>query len=105
MDARGGRLLAGSDGKVRRRPSLVWHVIPIVTNRALRRTWKTLAGKAGIPKEIRDRIQNHALHDVSSRSYDRWHYLPEKRQVRKCGTSSSGECSLKTEARQPDNRF
>jgi hypothetical protein len=36
-------------------------VIPIVTNRDLRRTWKTLAGKAGVPKDIRDRIQNHAL--------------------------------------------
>ena len=54
-------------------------VIPLVTNRDLRRTWKTLAGKAGLSKEIRDRIQNHALHDVSSRSYDRWTYLPEKR--------------------------
>lgn len=54
-------------------------VIPIVTNRDLRRTWKTLAGKAGLPKEIRDRIQNHALQDVSSKSYDRWSYMPEKR--------------------------
>jgi integrase len=54
-------------------------VIPIVTNRDLRRTWKTLAGKAGISKEIRDRIQNHALHDVSSKNYDRWTYMPEKR--------------------------
>jgi integrase len=54
-------------------------VIPIVTNRDLRRTWKTLAGKAGISKEIRDRIQNHAFHDVSSKSYDRWTYMPEKR--------------------------
>jgi integrase len=54
-------------------------VIPIVTNRDLRRTWKTLAGKAGISKEIRDRIQNHALQDVSSKSYDRWTYMPEKR--------------------------
>jgi integrase len=54
-------------------------VIPFVTNRDLRRTWKTLAGKAGVPKEIRDRIQNHALQDVSSKSYDRWTYLPEKR--------------------------
>jgi integrase len=54
-------------------------VIPIVTNRDLRRTWKTLAGKAGVSKEIRDRLQNHALQDVSSRSYDRWNYLPEKR--------------------------
>jgi len=36
-------------------------VIPLVTNRDLRRTWKTLAGMAGLSKEIRDRIQNHAL--------------------------------------------
>lgn len=54
-------------------------VIPIVTNRDLRRTWKTLAGKAGVSKEIRDRLQNHALQDVSSKSYDRWNYMPEKR--------------------------
>lgn len=40
---------------------------------------EALAGKAGVPKEIRDRIQNHALQDVSSKSYDRWTYLPEKR--------------------------
>lgn len=64
--------------------SFVWRqrdrgVIPSVTNRDLRRTWKTLAGKAGVPKEIRDRIQNHALQDVSSKSYDRWNYMPEKR--------------------------
>jgi integrase len=54
-------------------------VIPVVTNRDLRRTWKTLAGQAGVPKEIRDRIQNHALQDVSSKSYDRWNYMREKR--------------------------
>ena len=30
------------------------------TARDLRRTWKTLAGDAGIPKEMRDRLQNHA---------------------------------------------
>ena len=56
-------------------------IIPIVTNRDLRRTWKTLAGQAGISKEIRDRIQNHALHDVSSKNYDRWTYMPEKRRA------------------------
>ncbi len=50
-----------------------------MTNRDLRRAWRTLAGKAGIAKEIRDRIQNHALQDVSSKSYDRWSYMPEKR--------------------------
>jgi hypothetical protein len=32
-----------------------------------------------VPKEIRDRIQNHALQDVSSKNYDRWTYMPEKR--------------------------
>jgi hypothetical protein len=31
-----------------------------------------------VSKEIRDRIQNHALQDVSSRSYDRWNYMREK---------------------------
>jgi integrase len=54
-------------------------IIPLVTNHDLRRTWKTLAAKAGVSKEIRDRLQNHTLNDVSSKSYDRWHYMPEKR--------------------------
>lgn len=49
--------------------------------RDLRRTVKTLMGKAGIRKEDRDRFQNHALTDVSSRHYDRYDYLAEKRQV------------------------
>ncbi len=64
--------------------SFVWRqrdrgVIPHATNRDLRRTFKTLAGKAGIPKEIRDRLQNHALQNVSSKHYDRWNYMVEKR--------------------------
>ena len=64
--------------------SFIWRqrergVIPIVTNRDLRRTWKTLAGKAGLSKEIRDRIQNHALLDVNSKSDDRSNHMPEKR--------------------------
>ncbi|ACL96228.2 site-specific integrase [Caulobacter vibrioides] len=58
-------------------------VIPVVTNRDLRRTWKTLAGKAGLSKEIRDRLQNHTLQDVSSKAYDRWNYMPEKRAAMK----------------------
>jgi len=58
-------------------------VIPVVTNRDLRRTWKTLTGQAGLSKEIRDRIQNHTLQDVSSKSYDRWNYMPEKRGAMK----------------------
>lgn len=49
--------------------------------RDLRRTVKTLMGELGISKEIRDRIQNHALNDVSSKHYDRYSYLPEKRNA------------------------
>ncbi len=49
------------------------------TPKDLRRTWKTRAGEAGLSKEIRDRVQNHALHDVSSRHYDRFDYLEPKR--------------------------
>lgn len=56
-------------------------VVPMVTNRDLRRTFKTLSGKAGLTKEIRDRLQNHSLFDVSSRHYDRYNYLDEKREA------------------------
>lgn len=47
----------------------------------IRRTVKTLMGFAGIRKEDRDKFQNHAMTDVSSRHYDRYDYLAEKRQV------------------------
>jgi integrase len=53
--------------------------IPHFTPRDLRRTWKTLSGAAGISKEVRDRMQNHARQDVSARHYDRYDYLAEKR--------------------------
>jgi integrase len=46
--------------------------------RDLRRTWKTLTGRAGITKEMRDRLQNHAFKDVASLHYDRYDYWPEK---------------------------
>ena len=49
--------------------------------RDIRRTVKTLAGDAGLSKEIRDRIQNHALNDVSSKHYDRYDYMTEKRRA------------------------
>jgi integrase len=49
------------------------------TARDLRRTAKTLMGKAGISKETRDRLQNHKLSDTSSKHYDRYDYLAEKR--------------------------
>jgi integrase len=45
----------------------------------LRRTFKTLGGAAGISKEMRDRLQNHAEAGVSARHYDRWSYWPEKK--------------------------
>lgn len=49
--------------------------------RDLRRTAKTRMGEIGLSKEIRDRLQGHALNDVSSRHYDRYDYLDEKRQA------------------------
>ncbi|MHA6962875.1 tyrosine-type recombinase/integrase [Zobellella denitrificans] len=54
---------------------------PFFTARDIRRTCKTLMGEAGLSKEIRDRIQNHALQDVSAKHYDRHDYLNEKRQA------------------------
>ncbi|MNQ86270.1 Prophage CP4-57 integrase [compost metagenome] len=51
------------------------HFIP----RDFRRTCKTLMGELGIAKDLRDRLQNHALNDISSKHYDRYEYLPEKR--------------------------
>lgn len=51
------------------------------TAKDLRRTVKTRMGELGIKKSIRDRIQNHALTDVSSKHYDRWDYMPEKKEV------------------------
>lgn len=47
--------------------------------RDLRRTYKTLAGEAGLTKIERDLLQNHARQDVSARHYDRYEYLAEKR--------------------------
>jgi hypothetical protein len=38
-----------------------------------------LAGKADVSKEIRDRLQNHTLQDVSSMSYDAWNCMPKTR--------------------------
>jgi len=48
------------------------------TPRDLRRTCKTRMGELGLSKEIRDRLHNHALQDVSSKHYDRYDYLAEK---------------------------
>jgi hypothetical protein len=51
------------------------------TPKDLRRTVKTRMGEIGIPKSIRDRVQNHALVDISTKHYDRYDYLPEKREA------------------------
>lgn len=44
----------------------------------LRRTWKTLAGVAGLTKVERDLLQNHSAGDVSERHYNRYDGLREK---------------------------
>ena len=66
--------------------------IPPFSARDLRRTWKTLAGEAGLSLEIRSRIQNHALTDVGSRHYDRHSYLPEKRAALKIWERALRRC-------------
>ncbi|MDP1772135.1 MAG: site-specific integrase [Methylobacter sp.] len=55
--------------------------IELFTPRDLRRTFKTLSGKAGLSKEIRDKIQNHALTDVSTKHYDLYDYFDEKQEA------------------------
>jgi len=49
--------------------------------RDLRRTFKTIAGSFGIPLEMRNRLQGHALTDVGTVHYDRYDYLTEKRMA------------------------
>ncbi len=57
--------------------------IKAFTPRDIRRTVKTLMGKAGITKEMRDRLQNHAVKDISDKHYDQYEYMPEKRAAMK----------------------
>jgi hypothetical protein len=38
-----------------------------------------MTARAGLSKDIRDRIQNHAKSDVSAVHYDMYDYLVEKR--------------------------
>jgi integrase len=49
--------------------------------RDIRRTCKTLMGKSGIHKEARDLLQQHNKSDVSSKHYDRYDYMDEKRKA------------------------
>ncbi|KGT87466.1 recombinase [Erwinia typographi] len=51
------------------------------TPRDVRRTFKTLAGDMGISSEMRDRLQNHKKPGVSTKHYDRYDYLREKRAI------------------------
>lgn len=69
----------GEDEKPKK-PKMI-EVFKKFTPRDFRRTCKTRMGELGISKEIRDRIHNHALDDVSSKHYDRYDYLPEKREA------------------------
>jgi integrase len=56
------------------------HSIKPFNPRDLRRTCKTLMGKAGINKTNRDILQQHHKFDVSSVHYDRYDYMTEKRE-------------------------
>lgn len=47
----------------------------------IRSTVKSRMGEIGVPKDIRDRLQKHALQDISSKHYDRYSYLDEKRRA------------------------
>ena len=49
--------------------------------RDIRRTFKTVAGSLRISLEMRNRLQGHAMTDVGSVHYDRYGYLPEKREA------------------------
>ncbi|EAU1916888.1 site-specific integrase [Salmonella enterica] len=57
------------------------NMFPPFTPRDIRRTFKTLAGDMGIPLELRDILQNHRRPGVSSKVYDRYYYLREKREI------------------------
>ena len=46
-----------------------------------RRTFKTYGGKLGLPLEIRNRLQGHALTDIGSVHYDKHDYLDQKREA------------------------
>lgn len=69
------------------------------TMRDVRRTAKTILGKKKVSKEHRDRLHDHALTDVSSKHYDRYDYLDEKREAMAAwdawlSTTLRGNCQL-----------
>jgi hypothetical protein len=84
--------MAGSS--VRQRPveagqprtlySFIWRqrergVIPHATNRDLRRTFKTLAGKAGSRRKSATVSRTTPCRTSAPKHYDRWNYMVEKR--------------------------
>lgn len=84
--AKDGHLFPGKDGKPRLCVDSVRAAIKrsgyagSFCARDFRRTWKTLAGMAGLDKPVRDMIQNHGQgRDVSSKHYDRYDGMPQKR--------------------------
>lgn len=68
-------LIEDADGNI------VHSGFPKFVPKDIRRTVKSRMGEAGITKDIRDRLQNHALHDVSSKHYDRYDYLQPKKDA------------------------
>lgn len=90
-ERRGNRLLFpshGDSGRPMREDSVASLVIDYRkafeanpwTVRDIRRTAKTVLGELGVSKDTRDRIHGHALHDVSSKNYDRYGYWREKQE-------------------------
>jgi integrase len=47
----------------------------------LRRTFRTKLSALGVPKDIRDRLMNHAPRDVGERHYDQYDFVKEKREA------------------------
>lgn len=62
--------------------------------RDMRRTFKTIAGSMGISLEMRNRLQGHAMTDVGSVHYDRYDYLPEKREAMETWATGLSEIVL-----------
>ena len=67
------------DGNYKHKP------FPKFVPKDIRRTVKSRMGEIGISKDIRDRLHNHALHDVSSKHYDRYDYLEPKKSLYRNG--------------------
>ncbi len=59
----------------------IWDGFSKFIPKDIRRTVKSRMGEIGLSKEIRDRLHNHALHDVSSKHYDRFDYLQPKKDA------------------------